>query len=88
MVKKGHFNGVNMTGNESIKQPDITKTFPCTCPCFIKTGLSNNSLTLSSASKTSLRGSRDFEEFLYNAKDMITARLLIVLETTTKLKSW
>lgn len=34
----GHyFNGVNMTGNEDIKQPDITKTFPCTCPCFIKT---------------------------------------------------
>lgn len=72
MMKKG----VNMTGNKDIKQPDITKTFPCNCPCpwrFTKTVSNNYSLTLSRASNTSDRELRagDFQESIYNAKNTI-----------------
>lgn len=53
--------GVNMTGNKDIKQPDVTYSFPCICPCtcrFTKTVSNNYSLTLSRTSNTSDRERR------------------------------
>lgn len=63
--------------DKDIKQPDITKTFPCTCPWpwrFTKTVSNNYFLTLSRARNTSDREWRagDFQESIFNAKNTIT----------------